>query len=253
MRRDAAARISTNYGITVDWQSLSLTQILDTEARLSAARRIRDNDGIEFDWQKTALTTLLDTEARLSTVKRIKDNHEVQFDWQRTDLSTLLDAEARMETAKRIAISTGKPVDWKQYPLDRLLRQEAGIAGAGASGGRSETPGRAPAKPNAPQASRASSVYVIAPSVSTSMEARSIIRRRGWTEATLRQADGGLVVVRSMLFNPLNYSYDSVKELQEDAEGQLNICGENFHIYLHSIDDKMAVSQQAHSSYKAED
>ena len=103
----------------------------------------------------------------------------------------------------------------------------------------------------ASMSTRGLSVYVIAPSVSTSMEARLIRMKNGWTESRLRQADAILVVVRSMLFNPLDYSYDSVKELEEDADSQLNISGENFHVYLYSVDDDMKVRQEKHVSYKA--
>jgi hypothetical protein len=56
-------------------------------------------------------------------------------------------------------------------------------------------------------------VAVIAPSVSTSMEARSIVRRLGRVESSLREAEAILVVVRSMLLNPLNYSYENINEL----------------------------------------
>ena len=96
-------------------------------------------------------------------------------------------------------------------------------------------------------------VYVIAPSVSTSMEARSIRMKKGWGELGLRQADAILVVVRSMLFNPLDSSYNSIKELQNDAEDQMNIMGENFHIYIYSIGNGMKISQERHASYKAND
>jgi hypothetical protein len=45
--------------------------------------------------------------------------------------------------------------------------------------------------------------FVIAESVSTSMEARRIIRQQRWQEAPLRQAEYVLVVVRSSLMMPL--------------------------------------------------
>ena len=73
-------------------------------------------------------------------------------------------------------------------------------------------------------------VYVIAPSVSTSMEARSVMARKGWTSCKIKKAEGIFVVVRSMLSNPLHYSYQSVFELEKDADFQLNISGENFHL-----------------------
>jgi hypothetical protein len=101
--------------------------------------------------------------------------------------------------------------------------------------------------------SEASEVAVIAPSVSTRMEARAILARLGWHETTLRDASGILVVVRSMLFNPLSWSYESIKDLQEAAEFQLNISGENFHIYIYSITPDLGVTQVKHTSYKADD
>ena len=100
---------------------------------------------------------------------------------------------------------------------------------------------------------RGEKIAVIAPSVSTSIEARSIMRRLGWVQTNLREAQFILVVVRSMLFNPLNYSYDSIKELQDDADMQLNISGENFHIYIYQINDDLSVTQIKHASYKAND
>lgn len=102
------------------------------------------------------------------------------------------------------------------------------------------------------QQKRGLGVAVIAPSVSTSMEARKILTRQGWSQANLRNADGILVVVRSMLFNPLNYSYRSIGDLQNDADTQLNISGVNFHIYLYQINDDLSVTQLKHISYKAE-
>ncbi len=100
--------------------------------------------------------------------------------------------------------------------------------------------------------SRGLNVSVIAPSVSTSIEARYIMRRQGWIEVSLRQADGILVVVRSMLFNPLSYSYSSIGDLQNDADMQLNISGEKFHVYIYQINDDLSVTQMKHISYKAE-
>lgn len=85
------------------------------------------------------------------------------------------------------------------------------------------------------------------------MEARQIRWQLGWVEVGFREADAILVVVRSMLYNPLNYSYDSIKELQDDADGQLNISGENFHIYIYQINNDLSVTQLKHTSYKAED
>jgi hypothetical protein len=98
---------------------------------------------------------------------------------------------------------------------------------------------------------RGLSVAVIAPSISTSMEAREVLARLGWSQTNLRNADGILVVVRSMSFNPLSYSYRSIGDLQRDADTLPNISGENFHIYLYQINDDLSVTQLKHSSYKA--
>lgn len=97
------------------------------------------------------------------------------------------------------------------------------------------------------------SVAVIAPSASTRVEARSLLTHWHLQETPLREADGILVVVRSALFNPLMSSYDSIKELQDDADRQLNISGENFHIYIYEINSDLSVSQLKHTSYKADD
>jgi hypothetical protein len=104
------------------------------------------------------------------------------------------------------------------------------------------------------QAQRGSSVAVIAYSISTRMEAREVLRRQGWTETTnLRQADAILVVCRSGLNWPLNSSYDSIKELSDDANSQLNITGSNFHIYVYRINDGLSVGEVKHIHYPAND
>jgi hypothetical protein len=103
-------------------------------------------------------------------------------------------------------------------------------------------------------AERGLSVAVIAHSLSTRMEAREVLRRQGWIETTnLRQADGILVVCRSGLSWPLNSSYESVKDLDRDAESQLNISGSNFHIYVYRINDDLSVGEVKHINYPAND
>jgi hypothetical protein len=197
----------------------------------------------------------MDTEARLNAVKRIRSTYGVTFEWRKTPLLELMDAEARMGAANRIGQATKKSIDWKQYSLTQLLEMEARLSGVDVDAIK-----RQAAESTAPgglaggaTTERRLNVYVIAPSVSTSMEARSIRMKKAWVESNLRQADAILVVVRSMLLNPLDYSYDSVKELEDDAENQLNILGENFHVYIYSIDDDMKVSQEKHVSYKTDD
>jgi hypothetical protein len=95
-------------------------------------------------------------------------------------------------------------------------------------------------------------VAVIAPSVSTSMKAREIRVQLKKSEVPFRYAEAILVVVRSSLYNPLQYSYDSVAELQRDADNQLNISGPKFHVYVYSMDDNLAVAQLSHRSLEAD-
>jgi hypothetical protein len=103
-------------------------------------------------------------------------------------------------------------------------------------------------------AERGLSVGVIAHSVSTRMEAREVLQRQGWTETTnLRQADQILVVCRSGLSLPLNSSYGSIKELDKDADSQLDISGSNFHIYVYRINDDLSVDEVKHIHYPAND
>ena len=101
-------------------------------------------------------------------------------------------------------------------------------------------------------AERGLSLAVITHSVSTSMEAREVLRRQSWSETSnLRQADGILVVCRSMLIYPLSSSYNSIKELDEDADSQLNISGSNFHVYVYRINDDLSVYEVKHIHYPA--
>lgn len=97
-----------------------------------------------------------------------------------------------------------------------------------------------------------SSVAVIAPSVSTSMIAREVLTKLRASEVGFRYADAVLVVVRSSLYNPLLASYGSVCDLQKDADGQLNIAGPNFHVYLYTMDDNLGVTQTGHQSFPAD-
>jgi len=95
-------------------------------------------------------------------------------------------------------------------------------------------------------------VIVVAPSVSTSMEARRVLQQLKWVRTdSYKQADAILVVVRSVLFNPLSYSYSSVCDLLADAESQLNIAGLNFHVYVYQLNDDLSVNQIGHESYPA--
>ena len=103
------------------------------------------------------------------------------------------------------------------------------------------------------QAERGVAVAVIAHSVSTSIEARDVRRRQGWTETSLRDADAILVVCRSELNWPLQNSYESVAALNEDADSQLNISGSNFHVYIYRINSDLSVDEVMHVNYPADD
>lgn len=235
--------------------AFSQSTLDDSSMRRNTAERIAREHQVTLDWQQTTLLELMDTEARLNAVKRIRSTFGVAFDWRKTTLLELMDTEARMSAAKRIGQATKKTIDWKQYTLVQLMEMEARLSRVDVDSIKKQaTESAARRVPGAGTAmERGLGVFVIAPSVSTSMEARSIRMKKGWVESSLRQADAVLVVVRSMLFNPLDYSYDSVKELQEDAERQLNISGEKFHVYIYLVDDGMKVRQEKHASYKAFD
>lgn len=100
---------------------------------------------------------------------------------------------------------------------------------------------------------RGLNVAIIAPSVSTSMEAQRIRRQLSLYEVPFKEAEAILVVVRSGLTFPLRDEYDSVKELREDAERQLNISGDEFHLYLYDLRDDLSVASVAHRHYPARD
>ena len=103
-------------------------------------------------------------------------------------------------------------------------------------------------------AERGLNAVVIAHSISTRAEARKVMQRQGWMEATnLRQADAILVVCRSGLNWPLSGSYRSIKELSDDADSQLNISGSNFHIYIYQINNNLGVDEIKHIHYPADD
>jgi hypothetical protein len=107
-------------------------------------------------------------------------------------------------------------------------------------------------KPQVKSTLAGSAVAVIAPSVSTSMMARTILAELHISETTLKHADHVLVVVRSSLSDPLSFSYESVCELKRDAENQLNIAGPKYHVYIYSLDDDLRASQQSHKSFPAD-
>jgi hypothetical protein len=93
-------------------------------------------------------------------------------------------------------------------------------------------------------------VYIVAPSGSTMKEAQRVMRFCRWTDTTaLRDADMVLVMVRSSGSSPMAPFYDSLKWLVDDASGQLNESGAQYHAYLFSIRKDLALDQANHRSY----
>ena len=104
------------------------------------------------------------------------------------------------------------------------------------------------------QAPQGPIVYVVAPSPSTDKEAHRIMRFCRWSDTTLaRDADMILVVVRSSGGAPLAPAYDSLKWLRDEASGQLNESGAQFHAYLYTMRRDEHLTEANHSSYDAEE
>jgi hypothetical protein len=94
---------------------------------------------------------------------------------------------------------------------------------------------------------------VIAHSVSTSSEARKVLSKIGESAYSLASKNLILVVCRSGLSYPMNSSYNSLSELNSDADSQLNISGDNFHVYIYQMDSDGTITERQHIDYKAED
>jgi hypothetical protein len=58
---------------------------------------------------------------------------------------------------------------------------------------------------------------------------------------------------RSGLGNPLSTHYDGYDEMNRDADSQLNISGESFHLYIFKLGDDLDCTQMKHVTYKADD
>jgi len=94
--------------------------------------------------------------------------------------------------------------------------------------------------------------YVIAPSASTRLEARRLLRICRWTDTSVvKDADLVLVVIRSSASFPLASSYDSLRWLLEAANSQLNDSGAQFHVYLYTIRPGISLLESSHHSYDA--
>lgn len=94
---------------------------------------------------------------------------------------------------------------------------------------------------------------VIAHSTSTSTEASRVLNKIAETPYSLASKNLILVVCRSGLDYPLNSNYESLGELNADADSQLNISGENFHVYIFQMNDDGSISESQHLDYKAND
>jgi hypothetical protein len=89
-------------------------------------------------------------------------------------------------------------------------------------------------------------VAVIAPSISTEQFAKATLARLGLIEVKPKKASRVLVVVRSLLIDPLQANYNSIGELAKDADSQLNIIGPKYHSYFFRLDDDLSVTQLEH-------
>ncbi len=78
-----------------------------------------------------------------------------------------------------------------------------------------------------------------------------MLAKLGWHEVALKGADGIMVIVRSSLSYPLSSAYDSIQDLKDDAEGQLNISGPKYHVYIFTITDDLGVDEVKHIQYEA--
>jgi hypothetical protein len=97
-------------------------------------------------------------------------------------------------------------------------------------------------------------VYFIAHSISTRTEGKSVIRKNGWNIVTNpKEANLIFVVCRSGLYYPLSSSYRNIKELDEAADGLMNITGDNYHLYQFNLSKNGSISETHHKHYEARD
>lgn len=108
-------------GYDVDWQTSSLTNMLDAESRINTANRLA-RLGYKVDWRNYSLADMLDAESKIGTAARLA-RLGYNVDWRTTSLTDMLDAEARIGAANRL-IRKGISVDWRNYSLTQLLNME---------------------------------------------------------------------------------------------------------------------------------
>ena len=84
---DSAQRLA-QLGYNIDWQTNSLTDLLDAEGRIGAANRLAQL-GYNVDWRTNSLTDMLNAEARIGAAYRLKQKG-ISVNWQNYTLTQLL-------------------------------------------------------------------------------------------------------------------------------------------------------------------
>ena len=87
---DSAQRLA-QLGYNIDWQTNSLTDLLDAEGRIGAANRLAQL-GYNVDWRTNSLTDMLNAEARIGAAYRLKQKG-ISVNWQNYTLTQLLSME----------------------------------------------------------------------------------------------------------------------------------------------------------------
>ena len=120
-RMRAAERLAA-LGLTVDWKTMSLSEMLEAESRMRAAGRL-NNLGLNIEWRTETLSAMLDTESRVRAAERLK-SLGLSVDWRIMPLSEMLDAESRIRAADRLRTRRNINVDWRKYSISQLLEME---------------------------------------------------------------------------------------------------------------------------------
>lgn len=103
-------------------------------------------------------------------------------------------------------------------------------------------------------AERGASVAVIAPSNAARSAAKEALWNLGWTETKdLGLADAIVVACKSNENWPLNNTYSSIRELENDAQLPANSIGSDTHIYVYKINADMSVDEIKYLHLPAED
>lgn len=123
-RHDVADRIQREFGIQMDPDKYSLSQLTDFELRHSTSIRIQREFGIPMDPDKCTLSQLMDFELRHSTSNRIQREFGIPMDPDKYTLSQLTDFELRHSTSNRIQREFGIWLDPDKYSLSSLIDLE---------------------------------------------------------------------------------------------------------------------------------